>query len=84
MTTNTAPAPAPAAGQASNLEQNPFRNGDSHGQLNVHHRLANSIPAPSVAQKVEETNNRINDLGYNPVSVDLQHNKMMQDLDKLA
>jgi hypothetical protein len=81
MTTNT--APAPAAGQASNLQQNLFRNGNSHGQLDVHHCLANSIPAPSVAQRVEDTNKKLKDLGYKPVSVDLQHNKMMQDLDKL-
>ena len=74
---------APATGHASNLQQNRSRNGNSHGQLDVHHRLANNIPAPSVAQRVEETNNKIKDLGYKPVSLDLEHNKMMQDLDNL-
>lgn len=81
MTTNT--GAAAAADQASNLQQNLFRNSSSHGQLDVHHRLANNIPAPSVAQKIEETNNKIKDLGYKPVSIDLENNKMMQDLDKL-
>ncbi|KAJ4003197.1 hypothetical protein NW752_011628 [Fusarium irregulare] len=84
MTTNTAPAPAPAAGQASTFQHNSFRNGNSHGQLDVHYRLANTVPAPSVPQKVEETNNKIKGLGFKPVSVDLEHNKMMQDLDELA
>jgi hypothetical protein len=80
MTTNTGAA---VAERASNLQQNPFRNINSHGQLDVHHRLANSIPAPSVTQRVEDTNKKLKDLGYKPVSVALQHNKMMQDLDKL-
>ncbi|RFN51751.1 hypothetical protein FIE12Z_3954 [Fusarium flagelliforme] len=81
MTTNK--APAPAAGQPSNLQQNLFRDGNSHGQLDVHHRLANSIPAPSVAKRVEETNKTLKDLGQKEVSPDLEHNKMMQDLEKL-
>ena len=77
MTTNT----TAAAGQAPSTQQNLARN--DNGNLNLQYRLANNVPAPSVAERVTETNRKIEDLSHSPVSVDLEHLKMMQELDSL-